>query len=48
MFETFGKVPKKGEEFTRDGLSFKVIKVKDRRIHSVIVNALEIKDEDDE
>ena len=45
VFETFGKVPKKGEEFERDGLSFKVIKVKDRRIHSVIVKALETETE---
>ena len=47
VFETFGTVPKKGEEFTRDGLSFKVIKVKDRRIHSVIVKALETETENE-
>ncbi len=47
VFETLGKVPKKGEEFERDGLSFKVIKVKDRRIHSVIVNALETETENE-
>ncbi len=48
VFETFGTVPQKGEEFERDGLSFKVIKVKDRRIHSVIVNVLEAEAKDEE
>lgn len=47
VFETFGKVPKAKEEFERDGLKFKVIKVKDRRIHSVIVKALKTEEEND-
>lgn len=41
VFETLGTIPKKNEKFTRDGMEFKVLKVKDQRIHSVIVNALE-------
>lgn len=48
VFETFGKVPKKGEEFTRGDLSFKVTKVKNQRIHSVIVTAMETDDNNDD
>lgn len=40
VFETLGTVPEKNAKFTRDGMEFRVIKVKDRRIHSVIVTAL--------
>lgn len=48
VFENFGTVPKAKEEFERDGLKFKVIKVKNRRIFSVNVKATETpaKDED--
>ena len=48
VFETLGTIPKKNEKFTRDGMEIKVVKVKDQRIHSVIVNTLEKEDEDDE
>lgn len=41
VFETLGTVPEENAEVKRDGLEFKVIKVKDRRIHSVIVKAVE-------
>ena len=47
VFETLGKIPKKNEKFRRDGLEFKVIKVKDRRIHSVIVKTLKTEETDD-
>ena len=48
VFETLGTIPKKNEIFTRDGMEFKVIKVKDRRIHSVIIKTLETEEEDKE
>lgn len=48
VFETLGTIPKKNETFTRDGMEFKVLKVKDQRIHSVIVNALEPDEEDED
>lgn len=41
VFETLGTVPEENAEVKRDGLELKVIKVKDRRIHSVIVKAVE-------
>ncbi len=47
VFETLGTVPEKNEKFKRDGMEFKVIKVKDQRIHSVIVKALEAEDNDE-
>ena len=48
VFETLGTIPKKNEKFTRDGMEFKVLKVKDQRIHSVIVMALETEEEDED
>ena len=47
VFETLGTIPKKNEKFTRDGMEIKVVKVKDQRIHSVIVETLESNEEKD-
>lgn len=47
VFETLGSIPKKGEKFSRDGMEFKVLKVKNRRIHSVIVKALKTEEKED-
>ena len=47
VFETLGTIPKKNEKFTRDGMEIKVVKVKDQRIHSVIVETLEPNEEKD-
>ncbi|MDO4418851.1 MAG: hemolysin family protein [Ruminococcus sp.] len=47
VFETLGTIPKKNEKFERDGMEIKVVKVKDQRIHSVIVETLESNEEKD-
>lgn len=40
VFDILGTVPDEGEIFEHSGLSFNITKVKDRRIHSVIVKAI--------
>lgn len=47
VFETLGTVPEKNEKLERDGLKLKVIKVKDQRIHTVIVEAVEEQQDND-
>lgn len=39
VFETLGTIPEKNAKFSRDGMEFKVLKVKNRRIQSVIITA---------
>ena len=41
VFETLGTIPEKNAKFSRDGMEFKVLKVKNRRIQSVIITAVE-------
>ncbi len=40
VFDRLGTIPEKGETLVAEGLEFKVQKIKDRRIHSLIVKEI--------
>ena len=48
VFETLGTIPKKGEKVIAAGLEFKVQKIKDRRIHSLIIKEIKTSEDDKE
>ncbi len=48
VFDRLGTIPEKGETLVAEGLEFKVQKIKDRRIHSLIVKEIKTSEDDKE